>query len=196
MNLTELQTEVYAITNRPDLADRTLSAIRAATLKIHQSDYFYKDLGETGIQFSTADYLQQIEFRTLVPRWRALSYIRKSDINQFDSGQLLEVVTPGNIVDSYNLNRPDVCYVAGSVIQIRSSTALQYAFLGCYINPDITLTGFDSWVALDHPFAIVYQAAATIFKSIGKDQEWQAWTMQAQEQINLVKISNIEAKGF
>lgn len=196
MNLTELQTEVYAITNRPDLADRTLSAIRAATLKIHQADYFYKDLRETGISFLTSDFLQQFDYRTVFPLWRSLSYLRRTDINYFDNGQIYEVVTPGHVVDDYALNRTNVCYVAGAVLQVRSSEAFQYALLGYYANPDITLAGYSSWVALDHPFAIIYQAAANIFKSIGKDQEWQAWTMQAQEQLQEVRISNIEARGI
>lgn len=196
MTLTELQNEVYAITNRPDLADRTLSAIRAATLKIHQADYFYKDLFETGIAFLSEDYVQQFDYRTLAPRWRSLSYLRATDVNGFDTGQFFDVVQPGHVTDDYAQNRTNICYVAGAVVQIRSNTPIQYALLGCYLNPDITLAGFYSWVALDHPFAIIYQAAAQIFKSTGKDTEWQAWTMQSQEQLAEVRISNIEARGI
>ena len=112
------------------------------------------------------------------------------------SGQFFDVVQPGHVTDDYAQNRTNICYVAGAVVQIRSNTPIQYALLGCYLNPDITLAGFSSWVALDHPFAIIYQAAAQIFKSTGKDTEWQAWTMQSQEQLAEVRISNIEARGI
>jgi hypothetical protein len=195
MNLSELQTEVYAITNRPDLADRTLSAIRAQTLKLHQADYFYKDLFESGVVFSTSNYLQQLEYRTLFPRWRSLKYIRKSDVNADPNGKILTVITPDQVVDDYSCNRNDVCYAAGEIINIRSSTDLQYIFLGCYLNPDVTLSGYSSWIATDHPWAIIYNAAAQIFKSIGKQEEWAAAMQDAREQYALVVQSNILAKG-
>ena len=195
MTLTELQNEVYAITNRPDLADRTLSAIRAATLKIHQADHFYKDLRESGISFLTEDYLQQFDYRTVFPLWRALSYLRRTDVNGFQSGDFFTVKSPTNVIDDYKANEPNVCYVAGAVLQVRSAVPFQYALLGYYVNPDITLTGYSSWVALDHPYAIVYAAAAQVFKSIGKDSEWQVWTQQSNEQLQIVRISNIEAEG-
>lgn len=195
MTLTELQDEVYAITNRPDLADRTLSAIRASTLKLHQADYFYKDLFESGITFSTSAYLQQIEYRTLFPRWRALKYIRKSDVNAYAGGTILEVITPEQILDDYKCNRNDVCYVAGETINIRSSTDLQYIFLGCYLNPNVTISGYNSWIAKDHPWAIIQTAAAQIFRSTGKQEEWAASTREANEQFALVRESNILAVG-
>lgn len=196
MTLTELQNEVYAITNRPDLVGRTQSAIRAATLKLHQSDFYYKDLFETGIVFSTAAYLQQLEYRTLIPRWRALKYIRKSDVTGSDNFPFIEIITPEQVLDEYKQNRNDVGYLTGEVIQIRSSTELQYIFLGCYLNPNITLTGYSSWIALDHPFAIVYEAAAQIFKQIGKTEEWQAYTLMAREQMQAIVVTNTQAVGY
>lgn len=196
MTLTELQNEVYAITNRPDLVGRTQSAIRAATLKLHQSDFYYKDLFETGIVFSTAAYLQQLEYRTIIPNWRTLKYIRKSDVNGADNLPFLEIVVPELVLDSYHQNRNDVAYATGEVIQIRSSTKLQYIYLGCYVNPNITLTGYSSWIALDHPFAIVYEAAAQIFKQIGKTEEWQAYTLMAREQAQAIAVTNVQTVGY
>jgi len=196
MTLTELQNEVYAITNRPDLVDRTLSAIRAATLKLHQADYFYKDLLETGVVFSTAAYLQQLEYRTIIPLWRSLKYIRKSDVDASDSGAFLEVITPELVLDDYKQNRNDVCYTAGATINIRSSTELQYIFLGYYVNPDVTVSGYSSWMAIDHPWAIIYTAAAQIFKSTGKQEEWAAATQDARDWYAQVVQSNILAVGY
>ena len=91
MTLNELIAEVYTITNRPDLVAQTLTAVRSATLKMHQRDYFYKDIFETAINFSTAAYLQQLEYRTLIHRWRALKYIRKTDSTAYQDGAFLDV---------------------------------------------------------------------------------------------------------
>lgn len=197
MTLNELRDEVFILTNRPDLVNETLSAVRSATLKLHQADYFYKDLYETGISFSSAEYQQQIEYRSLLPRWRSLKYLRKSDSSGSGTGAFFEILSiPEQILDNYLLNKNDVCYVAGSVVQVRSSTEFQYAILGCYLNPDITLAGYNSWIATDHPFAIIYEAAATVYKTVGETDQFAAYTRLAQELRQEVVISNIQAQGY
>ena len=196
MTLTELIAEVYTITNRPDLVGQTLTAVRSATLKLHQSDYYYKDLRETGVSFVSALYVQQLEYRTLFPKWRALKYVRKTDAAGTDTGAFLELVVPENVLDNYKQNRNDICYVAGEVIQIRSSTQVQYIILGRYDNPDITQAGYDSWIALDHPYAIVFEAASTVFKMIGDTDQFAAYTALAGMQLVELRNSNIIAAGY
>lgn len=190
----ELCSDVYTITNRPDLVSETKLAVKAATLKAHQLDFFWKDIEETGVSFSTEDYVQALEYRTLLPRYRALKYIRKSDVNG-TPGALLSVITPAMALDRYGADRTDVCYAAGEVIQIKSSTLLQYILFGCYLNPDITEASYSSWIALDHPYAIIYEAAASIFKMIGQDEQATVFKKLTDEQFQFLKQSNIEAEG-
>ena len=196
MTLTELIAEVYTITNRPDLVGQTLTAVRSATLKLHQSDYYYKDLRETGVSFVSALYVQSLEYRPLCPKWRALKYVRMTDAAGTDTGAFLELVVPENVLDNYKQNRNDICYVAGEVIQIRSSTQVQYIILGRYDNPDITQSGYDSWIALDHPYAIVFEAASTVFKMIGDTDQFAAYTQLAAMQLVELRNSNIIAAGY
>lgn len=200
MLLSELQTEVYSLTNRPDLVAETLTAIRSATLKLHQLDYFYKDLFETAVVFDSSEYLQQLEYRSIIPRWRALKYLRKLDTSSTPNvpGTFFEVVVPENVLDSYKIHRENVCYVAGTVIQIRSNTQFQYGLLGCYRNPVITTAGYDagnSFIAIEHPFAIIYDAAATVFKGVGKGDEEASYRnitgMLIQELVN----TNVRSVG-
>lgn len=191
----ELLADVITLTNRTDLVAETKLAVKAATLKVHQSDFFYKDLFETGISFVESSYAQQLDYRALLPRYRALKYIRKSDLAGIP-GTFLEVLTPSEVLDTYGIAKENICYVAGEIIQIKSSTSLQYALFGCYINPDITELGFSSWVALDHPYAIVYEAAVTVFKTIGYDEQASLYSKMAAEQLQLVRVSNILAEGY
>lgn len=196
MTLTELQQEVYILTNRSSLVAETLTAIRSATLKLHQLDYFYKDLREDGVSFLTPAYLQQIDYRTLFPLWRALKYIRKTDVTGTEQGVFFETITPDNALDQFGTNMENVCYMAGAVVQIRSATQLQYCIVGRYDNPDITEAGYNSWVALDHPYAIVFDAAATVFKAIGDTEKFAAYTQLAAIQAAEVRMSNIQAVGY
>jgi len=196
MTLTELIAEVYTLTNRPDRVAETLSAVRSATLKAHQSDYYYKDIFETVLKFDSAEYVQSLDYRLLIPRWRAIKYLRKYDNSTSTPGHTLEIILPDNVFDDYKVQKNDIAYVAGAYVQINSSTQEQYYLLGCYLAPDITQATYNSWVALDHPWAIIYDAAATVFKAIGKDDEAAAFRALYAEQISDLRISNIQAIGY
>jgi hypothetical protein len=191
----ELLADVIVLTNRPDLVNETKLAVKAATLKMHQIDFFYKDIYETGISFSSSEYSQQLEYRTLLPRFRSLKYLRESD-SLGTVGKFFTVLTPAETLDTYGYTKRDVVYAAGELLQINSSSAFQYAILGCYLNPDVTEAGFNSWVALDHPYAIVYEAALTVFKMIGFDEQAVVVGKLALEQIAMVRSSNIQVEGY
>lgn len=198
MNLAELTAEVYTITGRPDRTAETLTAIKAATLKAHQSDFYYKDMFETGVAFDSAAFLQQLDYRSLIPLWRAVKYLRKLDTstNPYTPGRIMTLITPEQVLDRYQIEKTNVYYVGGAYLNINSDTEEQNYLLGCYLNPDITSSGYNSWIAIDHPYAIVFEAAATVFKAIGKDEEAAAYRTLNAEQIAMIKMSNIVANGY
>jgi hypothetical protein len=196
MTLTELRQAVYDLTNRPDLVSQTLLQIQKATLKCHHSDFYYKDLRESGLEFISEAYFQELDYKTLFPLWRALKYLRKYDAVALTPGRFFSVIESDNILDSYSLERSDICYAAGSVIQIKSSTSFQYGIVGYYTEPNITESSYESWIALDHPFAIITEAAAVIFRTIGKTDENARYAEMAIDEINTLKLSNIQTVGY
>lgn len=198
MTLSELQDAVYTITNRPDLTTQTQQAVRAATLKCHQADFFYKDIYETGIEFSESLYEQDFEYRTFIPRFRAMKYARVWDATDESPLQFFEAVSPENVLDTYNIARTDVYYLGGAEIHFKCSVEFTHMLFGCYLNPDIAVATFDtnlSWIAQDHPFAIVYEAASKILGQIGNEKKAQIYRVNALEEIALIKQSNIQFKG-
>lgn len=196
MNLTELQNEVFLLTNRPDKADLTQSAIRAVTLKLHQKEYFYKDLLESGVTFPTPEFIQQVNYRTILPTFRALKYIRRLDTNTGTPAEFFDIVVPETVLDSFGAERVGVCYIAGNILQLKSHVSFTDVLLGCYLNPDVSVTGYNSWIALDHPWAIIYEAAAQVCKTIGKQEEEASYRLLAREQWEAMIVSNIQAQGY
>ena len=196
MMFSDLCAEVYTLTGRSDRVAETESAVKSATLKAHQSDYFYKDLVEFGLDFGSADFTQSWGYKSNIPRYRSIKWLRKYDNTSGVPGKLLDLVVPENVFDAYKIQKQDIYYVAGSFLQINSSTSEQYYLASCYINPDITSDNYDSWVADDHPYAIIYDAAATVFKTIGKDEEASAYRNLVAEQISILRASNIVATGY
>lgn len=196
MTLAELVSNVYTITGRPDRVAETSAAIQSATLRGHQSDYYYKDIYESGIAFSSSDYVQSLDYRALLSRWRALKYLRKYDYTNAAPGMFLTLIPPELVLDRYKVQKQDVCYVAGEYVQINSATQEQYYLLGCYINPDVTSTGYSSWIALDHPWFIIYDAAAKVEIALGKLEEAKVHAAMAEDELNRLRVSNIQPEGF
>ena len=195
MNFAELVTEVKLITNRPDLDLEIKSAVKAATLKAHHSDYFPKDLFETGISWATPNYLQYFEYRNVIPRYRAFKFLRKYEAVSSSPGKFFKLLTPEQILDSYGIQKDDVCYLAGNMLEIRSSTQDQYMLIGCYLHPAISEVGYTSWIAEEYPYAIVYEAARTLFKQIGFNEQSSQMSQLVQEQFSELRNSNISAYG-
>lgn len=191
----QIKADVITLTNRPDLSNETELAIRQATLKAHHSDYYPKDLFETGIRFASAAYLQDLQYKSLLPRFRSLKYIRKSDVNNAD-GKFLEILTPDAVLDQFKRDKENICYLAGDTIHIRSSTQLEYIFFGCYLHPVTDSLGYSSWIADEFPFCIVNEAAATVFKAIGFDEMAASYRQLAQEFMMEMRANSILAQGY
>ena len=196
MNLAELQAEVISITARPDLTAMTLAAVKAATLKAHLSDFYPKDVYETGLAFTTAEYEQDFEVKTFIPRYRAINYARKYDNSSGTPGDFFTLIDPRNVLDSYGVARTNVCYAGGEEIHFKSSTEFQHALFGCYVHPIVTDGGYTSWIAVEHPYAIIHDAARRIFMNIGNEKKAQGQQVLLAEEYRLLQIGNIVAVGY
>jgi hypothetical protein len=192
----DIVSDVYSLTNRPDLVGETVVAVKAATLKAHQSDDYIKDLFETAIQFSTSEYFQTLDYKSVIPLWRKPRYMRIYDAAGTTPGSFLTYVEPEKVIDGFGANRTDIFYIAGAEVQIRTLAQQQYFLLGCYVNPDITTTGYNSWIADDHRYAIVYEAVAIIFKTIGYDEQNTTYRAMVAEQIMTLKMHAITGIGM
>lgn len=205
MNLAELIAEVVTLSGRPDAATTDIPLhVRAAILKMHQSDFYAKDLAEQEISFASSANIHQFDTSNL-PRYRNIKYLRQWDPTGIDpftnlpsgrAGQLFTILDPEAILDRYALERTDILYVAGTTVNVRALTAFRYALCGWYQNPVITADGFSSWIAEQVPYAIVFEAASAYFKSIGYDEQSTAMRALVADQLAIVKMQGLQAHGY
>lgn len=197
MTFDELVAEVYLITNRPDMVAETKSAVKSATLKAHTTDFYSKDIHETGIEFDTATFRQSLDYINLIPNFRALKYLRRVEDENDDVGKFFEVVTPEETLDAYGVNKSDIAYVAGRVLEIRSSTEFSKALLGAYVYPIVTPeAAYVSWVAEQFPYFIIHEAARRIFMAVGQLEEANGQTRLVAEELELLKMSALTDVGI
>lgn len=196
MTLQELIDEVYVLTSRPDLVAETKSAIKAATLKAHQSDFYSKDIYETGVEFAVPSCRQSLDYISLVSNFRALKYFRQVSDRYDDLGTTIEVITPDEIFTAYGVQRTNIAYVAGRVLEIRTATELSKALMGCYVLPNVTDRGYLSWVAEQYPYAIIYEAARVVFKAIGYDEQSNSFERLVAEQYRSLRAASLTDVGY
>lgn len=199
--LTSVVNEVYTLTKRPDLANETKLAVKAATLKVHQVSFWERDIVENGIVFSTPAFIQSLEYLTLIPLYRAAKYFRKWDpvtgVPIPGDAGTFDVKTPDSLIDGYGADLDDVYYLAGANINFRSSTEFQYILAGYYVNPDVGDDTYNSWIAVANMYSIVFEAARVIWGTIiGNDSEAGKAEKLYQEQLQLLFTANTVAQGM
>jgi len=196
MTFDELVAEVILLTNRPDLTAETESAVRAATLKVHKLDFFSKDIFETGVEFPTSDFRQSLDYISFISNFRSIKYFRLAENATDDTGDFITIITPDSVLDSYGINRTNIAYVAGRVLEIRANVEFQFALLGAYVYPIVRLGAYNSWAAEQFPFAIIYEATRVVFKAIGKMEESNGMAQLTAEEFAEVKLSAIQDIGY
>lgn len=198
MNINELITEINGITNRPDLVALTLAAVRSSTLKIHSADFFYKDLVEVRVNFSSSTYIQEINLTSTFPYWRALHYYRQL-LNNLDGtvsgGAFFEVLSPKDTLDAYGIEKSNVIYQAGTQLNIKAAVASNAGTVGYYRYPDTTVENYDSWVAREFPWVIIYDAATKVLKSVRYDEQANGTAKFAAELLQEMIAANIVVEG-
>lgn len=168
--LSSLTADVVTITKRPDLVLDIALHVKNALLKAHGADFWAKDLFETNFTFGAPDVNYSLVPTTIIPRFKKIKYMTVVSPVNGDVVRKLTSVAIDKFVDEYNYIQDNVFYLAGDTIKIRVSDSSKNFGIGCYLYPDTTLV-IPSWIADEIPFAILYEAARTLFKIIGKDSE-------------------------
>jgi len=195
MTFAELLQEVYDLTGRSDRVAETKSAIKAATLKAHKLDFFSKDIFETGIEFTETNFKQSLDVFNLISNYRALKYLKRVTDENDEKGKAFTVITPEETLDSYGRNKSDVVYVAGRVLEIRSSVTFDKLLMGCYVFPVITEATYASWVADLYPYAIIFEAARIVFKTLSDAEQVAAYKELVSEEYVELRASAVTDVG-
>lgn len=193
--LTDLVAEVLTLAGRPDLSVEATLEVRNATLRAHRSDEFHRDLVESAVAFAGANYVQSFEYKLAFPRWRRLRYMRFYDQVAQSAGKNFQIIDPAEALNQYGNTRVDVAYPAGSVYNLRGNLPFDAILVGFFQDPDVTVTGYSSWIASEHPFLITYMAAASLLKLVGRAEDAQNMERHSLSLLHDLKADNILPLG-
>lgn len=183
MTFNELVDEVMSLVARPDLTSKIESAVKSATLKAHTSGFYYNDIVELAVQFDAPRTIQTFDPSDVSSYYRRAKYMRiwNGDTDG-EAGPFIEHINTEAALDPYGYLRLNVFYMAGKFLQIRTREELEKILFGFYRYPDITSATYDSWIAVELPYTIVYEAARVIFLQIGYQEQSASMRALVQEE--------------
>ena len=190
MNLATLQTEVYNLTNRPDLVSQTLTAIRKATMKCHLADDFRQDLQIAIVTVPVQTdfhYLLDLTNTVTYPNMRRVSYIKEYNNPIVGNEIQFRKLHFSNLLDEYKLEKTNYWYQAGMAVTIGSFKQLTQVSVAYFTYPNTATATYSSWIADQFPDAIIQEAASTIFKTVGKSDEAKLYQQYFAENLQFIR---------
>lgn len=203
MDLAQIIAEVVQETRRPDLTTRITSAVKNATLRLHQSEMFARDLTEGRV--GTDDYTSVApDSRYVIPeadiaRFRAFNFFKDYDASTLVIGKEYSIESsPVPTLNEWGVARTGLIYRAGVNFIVKTGDLLgskRSFYASWYQNPNITDSALNSWIAVDHPWAIIWAAVARIHRGNGKAEEANAAQQDASVEYSNILTSNIQLQG-
>lgn len=196
---TSILTDVYNITQRPDLVNETAIAIRKATMKAHTADLWKNDLTivypvtpiEVADTSYTYRYYLDLTNTAVFPQYRKVSDIKEYN-NPLTGYELqFDEKDVDRILDQYLLEDVNYWYQAGRQVQIRSTKALVGIQVAYWQYPIVDPTLYNSWIANDFPDIIEEEACAQLYRVIGKLEEAARLAMNFMDNFHILQATQI-----
>lgn len=213
--LNTLAADVYTITNRPDLVMETTVALKKSIRKLHGADTFKQDMSVKRLDITALTPIAPNQFRWLVPlsefervrRFKSVQYPQDlippvwTTPAPLVDGSLIysrskefTQLSPDDLFDSYGYEKGNYYFIAGSSLTVRASYYIDYLDFYFYQWP-LVPTDLDatvlSWIAEQYPDAIIEEAASSVFKMIGKDEEYARFAALFNENLAIIKTGAI-----
>lgn len=196
-------------TQRPDLAQASVGVVKRriqrAVQSLHRIDFFQKDFVEQKVGFQTESAIQSLDVINMLPRLRALGYVRKWSQSLEDlysstgtaltatGADFFKEINPQYALDGYGYDKRNVMYRSGMSIKFNSSEAFQFMFVGWFRDPNISdIENCESWILSDYPNLVASHVKARIFKDIGKEEESRSANREYEMEYNIFVTNNIK----
>lgn len=168
----EMQTQVNIYTKRPELVTLTDSAIRMATLRAHQVDFFSRDQTNIPMTYVPATsnqiFVDEPNIYTLTSFLRTPDILQVLDTTTLIPVEMLEFVTDyKNFWDNEGCLKPSVYTLLGNTLRFRSLSNTGKLRFYYYQNPVVTSAAYNSWIADLYKEELAMWAAAIVWMRSG-----------------------------
>lgn len=166
----DLLTLTAEISRRPELVSMTKTAIRAATLRAHLTDFFTRDAWVARLSYvppNDVSFADITDVYASIPRLRAVKFVQCVAPS---NGAPTENLTYRDVDDTYDQNgrlRQNCYTLQGTVLRLYPLMMTGMVDIHCYLLPIVTEAGYSSWIANDFPEEIATWAASIVLHRTG-----------------------------
>ena len=161
----DLVQKVFGITGSTNMLAETIDAIDRATRDAHNANKWQRDVQYVSVHFGPEDGCPSKERQVILP-------------NLFK--RITEVMVkmpreakpqPIKVAKSYSAHLNDSstakAVLLGNVLHVVATDVFNDLIIGGHSRPDVSDTGYNSWIAVDYPNVIIYNAAAQVLSDLG-----------------------------
>lgn len=166
----ELEALVVSQTRRPEIPAITQAAIRTAVLRAHHTDFFPRDLATGALEYvvsTAASYFDLANIQTLLPRLRSLQLLQSTDATTGAPVEELEYREISDLYEADGTLRQHIYTRIGETLRVYPALRTGKMLAYYYQNPVTASTGFNSWIANEHPDEVAMWAAGIVFARTG-----------------------------
>lgn len=172
----EMQQRVIGLTKRPELVAVTDLAIRTATLRAHQVDYFPQDQASIAANYTlpvdNQIFVEVTGLQTLIPLLRNFSWMQGEDLLTGIPVENFEYVEDyKNFWDEYKELKNSVFTRFGDTIRARAISPTGRFRLYYYVNPNVQAATYNSWIANLYPDELAMWAAGIVWARSGNMEQ-------------------------
>ena len=172
MTLDDIVLEVISLSGRPDKEDYIRGQVRSSIMQIHKTASYPRDRVEATIVIATPTNNMKL---ALPARFRKFEIVAGA----LDDGTIIPLTTkdnfyerrdPTDIVNNSYTAVQDMYYLAGTVVNIKSSVYPPNIYMMYFANPDISLTTLETWAMADSGELFVTLALSKVLGFMGNKE--------------------------
>lgn len=161
----DLVQKVFGITGSTNMLAETVDAVERATRDAHISNKWLRDVGYITVMFGAEDGCPSKERQIMLPN--TFSKITEILIKLPRE----QKPRPVKLAKSYTAHLGNFentkAVLLGNVLHVVASDVFNDIIIGGLTRPDVSDSGYNSWIASDYPNVIIYNAAAQVLSDLG-----------------------------
>lgn len=159
--LAELVSEIISETKRPEKEEDIVRRIKNVTLQKHRKARFWRDIETVDLDLTVEGRNRTIDLTILPPHRDILQVAIQGfgELKKLDISAALSAIAK---------NTPNCWYQLGHALHIQCNKAHGSILVAILAKPIVEEAKYNSWLAREHPYAIIDEVSAFIFGDSGQ----------------------------
>lgn len=160
---TNIVNKVIGITGATNMLAEIIDAVDRATRDAHSSNKWQRDVQYLSVVFGIDDGCPSTERQATLPP----QYTKIIEVLVKQQGKPNPVPVMRTYSAFLTSKAKAKAVLLGNVLHVTSSEIIHEFVVGCFGKPNTSDDAYNSWIAVDYPNVIIYNAAAQVLSDLG-----------------------------